>query len=262
MKKQLSILSVISVLILGAIPLLGAGAPQRGGNQGGGDRVCVYQDIQFQGWEECYRPGDEIADLGRHKNAISSIRIYGRARIMVFKNSEFEGNSEVFDRDVPDLGRRNMEGRSSWSDQIDSLRVDYEFRNSGRNNPEIGRSVPPVAVPGRGRGLDRDGVCVYERKNFEGREECFRIGEDDRDLGSRHERLSDRISSIRVFGNAVAVLYRDIQFRGEELIVERDIPDLGRVRMRGFQSWENQASSIVVERARGGRGRGRNPWQR
>ena len=79
------------------------------------------------------------------------------------------------------------------------------------------------------------------------------------DLG-RSGNWSDRISSIRVFGGAAVVLYRDINFNGESVTIDRDVPDLDQVTARNFRNWNRQASSLAVEDSRRGfpgRGRGR-----
>jgi hypothetical protein len=104
---------------------------------------------------------------------------------------------------------------------------------------------------------------VYDRRDYEGREECFDLGSDVRDL-ARAGNWSDRIASVRVVGRATAVLYRDVNYGGDSLLIDRDIPDLSQVSGNGFRSWDRQASSLVVENGRGvfpgrglGRGRGR-----
>lgn len=244
----------LSRLALGALAcLLIAPAPDAAAQAGRGreqernrDQVCVYQDIQYRGWEQCYNAGDELAKLQNRKDAISSIRIFGRARITVYDGENFEGRSSEFDSNVPDLGLRNLAGSRSWSDRIESFRVSFDNAFTG---------------PGRGRGLGRpdfgnsndndprDGICVYEHANYAGRSQCFSPGEQVRDLG-RDGDLSDRISSIRFFGRGTAVLYRDIQFQGERITIDRDVPDLGDIRGRGFGSWNDQISSLVIERLR------------
>src|SRR5262245_60588794 len=87
------------------------------------DRVCFYQDIHYQGWEKCYVPGDELSNLRRDGNNISSLRIYGRTRVIVYDNSGFEGASAEFRNDVPDLGLRSVFGSRTWNDRIQSFRV-------------------------------------------------------------------------------------------------------------------------------------------
>jgi len=69
---------------------------------------------------------------------------------------------------------------------------------------------------------------------------------------------SDRIQSIRVFGGSRAILYRDIQFRGDSIVVDRDVADLSQVSGQNFRNWNRQISSLAVENGRGnGRGRAR-----
>src|SRR5262249_25827616 len=104
-----------------------------------------------------------------------------------------------------------------------------------------------------------DGICVCEGTNYQGPSECWSGGERLDDL-ARIGNWSDRISSIRVFGRARAVAYRDIGFRGESLVIDRDIPDLGQVSAGSFRNWKHQISSIDIESQRrgynNGRGRG------
>jgi hypothetical protein len=62
--------------------------------------------------------------------------------------------------------------------------------------------------------------------------------------------MSDRISSIQVFGRSMAVLYRDVQFQGESVTIEQDIADLGSFRGRNFGSWNDQISSLEINSGR------------
>jgi Peptidase inhibitor family I36 len=253
--KKLSFRAATFLMLIGLVPLSQA-APQFGTqrNNNQRDRVCFYKDIHFQGWEDCYSPGDEVGDLKARKNAISSIRIYGRARVTVYDNTSFRGTSSEFSSDVPDLGLRSSYGSHTWNDRIDSFQISGErgFVPS-----------PPAPPPSRGsfpfpQARDpepREGICLYENANYQGRSQCYAAGTDIRDLG-RVSRLNDRITSIRIFGGVRAVLYRDIMYRGESVVLDRNIPNLGIVRLRGGQSWNDQISSIEVTNGRG-RGRGR-----
>jgi hypothetical protein len=261
--KKLSLLTVTLLMVLCFAPQSPA-APQLGRVQNGGnqrDRVCFYQDIHYAGWEDCFSPGDEVGDLKGRKNQISSIRIYGRARVVVYDSTDFRGSTAEFSNDTPDLGLRSLGGRT-WSDHIESFRVVDE---RGYNPPPPPVVVQPAPFPyPRGGGREQtinEGICVYERANFQGRSQCFAPGEDIRDL-ARVSGMNNRISSIRVFGGARAIIYRDIQFRGENSMVDGDISDLSRVRLRGNYGWNDQISSIeVLRRGNNGRGRGRGPWR-
>jgi len=135
MRKTVSLITVTFLFVIWFAP---SNSAQIGRDNR--DRVCFYQDIQFRGWEQCYQAGDEVTDLRGQKNAISSIRIYGRARVTVYDETEFRGNSTEFTSDVPDLGLRNMSGSRSWSDRIESFRI----ANFGG------------AFPGNGRGRNDD----------------------------------------------------------------------------------------------------------
>jgi len=248
---------------LSVVPQSGA-APQFGNARErtqGRDRVCVYQDIRYQGWEQCYAVGDEIANLGNRSNNISSIRVFGRARVAVYENQNFNGRSAEFTADVPDLGLRSMNGSKSWSDHIQSLRVASDT-NSG-NYPISGNNPPPVyggGQPSRYPTQQSNGVCVYDRPDYQGREQCWSSGQDLSDLG-RAGNWSDRIASIRVFGGTRVMLYRDVDYRGESVAIDRDVPNLAQISGRAFRNWERQASSLQIGSERGfgnnGRGRGR-----
>lgn len=223
-------------------------SPQAGRNDR--DRVCFYQDIHFQGWEDCYSPGDEVANLRSHRNSISSIRIVGRARVVVFDDDEFRGQAAEFSSDVADLGLRSLGGSRTWSDRIESLRI-----GSGFNAPLPGnRGNEGEGRRGGGPRSVREGVCVYEGPNFQGRSECWQSGEGARDLGRSD--WSDRISSMRIFGRAVAVVYRDVNFRGEMLVVDRDISNLSVLQLRGSLNWSDQISSLEVDSNNRGNSRG------
>jgi hypothetical protein len=58
----------------------------------------------------------------------------------------------------------------------------------------------------------RAGVCFYEDINFNGRYFCSPVGSVTEGVPSG---MNDRISSVRVFGNAVATVYRDPNLRGQ-----------------------------------------------
>jgi len=237
--------------------------------------VCVYENNNYGGWEQCFTPGEQIGDLGSHGNKISSIRVYGDARLTVFTNKNFEGTSMEVGGDMSDLAQRRLGGTSvvalTWNDAIESLRLlPARYEPPPRNEPPrtevyrepvYARVEPPRDVyrdddrwDDRDREYRRDGrshVCIFEDINYRGRYECFDSGDEIADLGRRTS-WNDRISSIRIYGVARVTVYRDINFRGDRVTVDRDVSDLRRVRMTSSLSWDNQISSFDVN---GGRGR-------
>lgn len=84
-----------------------------------------------------------------------------------------------------------------------------------------GFNRPPFR-PGR-PGL-RDRVCFYEHVNYGGDRFCARPGERISSLGS----WNDKISSIRVQGDAEALVCEHNNFRGRCVVIDRDVRNLGR----------------------------------
>jgi Peptidase inhibitor family I36 len=201
-----------------------------GGDNRDTDRVCFYRDIEYQGPSWCYRPGDELADLRNRGNEISSIRIFGRARVIVWDGEEFMGVTDEFDMDVPDLRLRAVAGRRNWNDRIDSFRV-IAFNRRGRGFG-FGRDDARDNRPARDR------ICIYEEINYGGRSQCWNADEEERNLSGTG--WNDRISSIRVYGRARIEVYRDADYRGQRLRIERDSADLGAI------NWSDQISSFQV----------------
>lgn len=258
--RVLSVLALGVVVGLGAIPQVDA-AVQFG--RARGTQVCVYRDINYQGVEQCYNAGEQINSLGAQSRSISSIRVYGGATVTVYENTEFRGNSMEFTSDVPDLGRRVMSGRTTWSDRIDSMQIGSL---SGSGNSDSGDRRNPGDFRRNQDQQPRDGVCVYDRPNYAGRSECWSQGQNISNLTGQGS-MSGQISSIRLFGGRTAVVvYRDNEYRGESLTVDRDIPDLaqiagsgggngnrngkgngrGRGNRIGLRNWDRQISSLQV----------------
>ena len=77
--------------------------------------------------------------------------------------------------------------------------------------------------PGRPGRPGRDEVCFYERSNFRGDRFCAQPGDDIARLG----RWNDEISSIRIRGDARALVCERDNFRGRCVVISRDAANLG-----------------------------------
>ncbi len=88
--------------------------------------------------------------------------------------------------------------------------------------------------PGRPGRPGRDEVCFYERPNFRGDSFCVRAGDDRARLG----RWNDEISSIRVRGDARALVCERTNFNGRCIVISRNASNLGRA--------DDEISSIRV----------------
>jgi hypothetical protein len=112
-KRTLALLASSSLLV--ASPLLaqkwGRGSTPR-------DGVCFYEDAEYRGDYFCVNAGDSISSMPPGMNdRISSIKIFGRAEVTVFKDIRYEGKSTRFGRDVRNLGDEG------WNDKVSSLEV-------------------------------------------------------------------------------------------------------------------------------------------
>lgn len=96
----------------------------------------------------------------------------------------------------------------------------------------------------------REGVCFYKDPNFRGDYFCARSGENS---SSVPDGMNDKVSSIRVFGGAEVVVFKDIRFAG------RSSRFAGDVRNLKDAGWNDLISSYQVRRAAGYGWGGRPP---
>jgi hypothetical protein len=102
--------------------------------------ACFYRDADFRGEYFCIDAGRSVGELPRDMNdAISSVRIFGRAEVFLFRDRRFTGRSTSFARDVHNLRREN------WNDTVSSLQVrsirgDFGGRDRDRNEMTLARA--------------------------------------------------------------------------------------------------------------------------
>ena len=182
--------------------------------------VCFYEDANFRGRSFCAAPGDSIPEMpGGMNDRISSMRLFGRTEVVVFKDIRFRGASARFASDV-----RNLQ-REGWNDLISSVRV-------LGGSPWEGGGRPPVW--GRAE-LPREGACFFKDANFRGQSFCVPRGGSYRSLPRG---FNDQISSIRVQGASV-LIFSDVDYGGRAKRVESDLASVGPV-------WNDRVSSIRV----------------
>ncbi len=172
-------------------------------------RVCFYENYGYGGRHFCAHPGQSDSALGKRWNdTISSIRVSGGASVQVCQNFNYGGRCHVVNHDMARIGGRN-------NDVISSYRV-YGPGQARNGNNGRGRN-------GNGRGRRVARVCFYENFNYGGRSFCANEGHADRSLGKR---WNDRISSIRVMGNARVRVCENFDYGGRCRVVTRDRPRL------------------------------------
>ena len=86
--------------------------------------ACFFKDTEFRGDRFCVRLGDRLPRLpGSFGDNISSIQMFGGARVAVFNDRNFSGGSAEFARSIRDLRTRRFRGGHTWNDRISSLIV-------------------------------------------------------------------------------------------------------------------------------------------
>jgi hypothetical protein len=230
-------------MILGAcfvLLILPAVASARPDNR---DRVCIYKHDNFQGHEQCFRPGDEISDL-KHVD-VNSIRVFGHARVMLYEDRDFKGRSMAVSSDMSDLDRAAVSKSKTWHDNVGSLRVvpDYAYYERDRIYQLPADEI--VILRSKPAGVPNEGACVYEKPHFEGRVQCWSTNTDISDLSFADWR--DKISSVRVFGHSRLLGYKNSDFGGERIILDHDVSDLGDIPMRAAGNWNDEIQSLTVQ---------------
>src|SRR5436190_825653 len=113
--------------------------------------------------------------------------------------------------------------------------------------------VPAYAQRWGREATPRSGVCFYEDANFGGRYFCSPTGSSMTQVAN-----NDRISSIRIFGDAVATVYRDSNFRGQSKVIDSSMNNLRSVgfndRISSFQIDSNRRYSNYPNNTNNNRG--------
>ena len=80
------------------------------------DGVCFYMDEDYRGDSFCMDGGESQRNVeDRYNDKISSIRVFGRARVVVYEHENFGGARRTFARDASNLG--------NFNDKITSIEV-------------------------------------------------------------------------------------------------------------------------------------------
>ncbi len=126
-------------VLLGVAPMVaqrpGGGNPWSYGNGGPGNwdsswnsrpnpraGACFYTNQNFGGNHFCVRAGDRLNKLpGNFGDNISSIQVFGRARVQVFDDRDYRGPNYVFRDSVADLRQVPSRPGHTWNNRISSV---------------------------------------------------------------------------------------------------------------------------------------------
>jgi hypothetical protein len=114
-----------ALFVVAALAIPSAAMAQRWGREPfPGSGACFFRDVDFRGEYFCVPAGESVGRVPEDMNdQISSIRIFGRAEVSVFRDVRFNGGSARFDHSVRDLRAER------WNDRISSMRIDIGPRD-------------------------------------------------------------------------------------------------------------------------------------
>jgi hypothetical protein len=154
-------------------------------------RVCVYDLANYDGANICVNAGQSDARIASTwNNRVSSLRVEGGASIRLCQNPSYGGFCNIFAADRPVLGEA-LNNKASFYDVL-----------------------PP----------DPARVCVYDLPDFRGAGRCVNAGVSDPAVAAA---WNDRVSSLRVFGNARIRLCQDPDFGGFCNVFTNHVASLG-----------------------------------
>ena len=86
--------------------------------------ACIYTGRNFSGNHFCVRGGDRLPRLpGNFGDNVSSIQVFGGARVQVFNDRNYSNGSTVIPRSVADLRNVPFRNGHTWNNRISSVIV-------------------------------------------------------------------------------------------------------------------------------------------
>ena len=120
-RMTIAVVTGFAVLAGSAVAWAQGGPPRNG--------ACFYEDTNYRGQFFCVEAGDEVDNVPSGANdRISSIRLFGRADVRIFRDSRFRGESLRVDSNIRDL---EDEG---FDDAVSSIRIERRGAGGGRSD--------------------------------------------------------------------------------------------------------------------------------
>ena len=86
--------------------------------------ACFFSTANYRDNRFCVRRGDRLSRLpSNFGDNISSIKLFGGARAVVFNDRNYTGGSQEFRNSVPDLRNRRFRDGHTWNNRISSVIV-------------------------------------------------------------------------------------------------------------------------------------------
>ena len=86
--------------------------------------ACFFTDSRFRGDRFCVNRGERLDRLPENfGDNISSLQVFGGARVTVFNDRDFRGGRQEFRNSIDDLGTQPFRDGHTWNNRISSLAV-------------------------------------------------------------------------------------------------------------------------------------------
>lgn len=86
--------------------------------------ACFYTTAPFRGNRFCVRAGDKLPALPANFGGnVSSVQVFGGARVRLFNDRNFRNGSVVLAQTVPDLRSVPFRGGHTWNNRVSSVMV-------------------------------------------------------------------------------------------------------------------------------------------
>lgn len=86
--------------------------------------ACFFTSQNFSGNRFCVRAGDRLPALpGNFGDNISSVQVFGRARVQIFNDRNFRGGGRMLPGSINDLSQLRFRGGHTWNNRISSIAV-------------------------------------------------------------------------------------------------------------------------------------------
>jgi hypothetical protein len=86
--------------------------------------ACFYTDASYSGNHFCVHAGDRLPELpGHFGHHITSVQIFGNARVRLFNDSNYKNGSTILEHSVDNLRDVPFRGGHTWNDRIGSVVV-------------------------------------------------------------------------------------------------------------------------------------------
>ena len=136
MASRVTVVSVAAFAVVAAASVANAqgGPSPRNG-------ACFYEDTNYRGRSFCVESGDNLDSMPSGANGrVSSIQVFGRADVRVYRDTRFRGESLRVRSSIRDLEDENFD------DAISSVRIEGRSSGGGSFGGRSGSPSPEVIV--------------------------------------------------------------------------------------------------------------------